>query len=83
MKHKAPQPDFPWAEEPFALRTDSAIDGERIVKEREETAAAKAGLEKQQSNFLDERDRKIAEITQGRTIWNSDGTDGPCPICFP
>lgn len=25
----------------------------------------------------------VAEVTQGRTIWNSDGTDGPVLICAP
>lgn len=27
--------------------------------------------------------KHIEEITEGRTIWNSDGTDGPCLICPP
>src|SRR5262245_45255648 len=27
--------------------------------------------------------KTVEEITQGRTIWNSDGTDGPCLICAP
>lgn len=24
----------------------------------------------------------VCKITEGRTIWNSDGTDGPCLITF-
>ena len=28
-------------------------------------------------------DDPVAALCEGRTIWNSDGTDGPCLICPP
>jgi hypothetical protein len=33
--------------------------------------------------IIDNKRGTIEQVTQGRTIWNSDGSDGPCLICAP
>ena len=33
--------------------------------------------------LVSDSDRVIADVCNGRTIWNSDGTDGDCLVCAP
>jgi hypothetical protein len=37
----------------------------------------------QERQPVSDSDRVIADVCNGRTIWNSNGTDGACRICPP
>lgn len=52
MKHKARALEFDYGTEDFALVIETATDGERIQREKEEKAKAIAEAEKQQERLL-------------------------------
>jgi hypothetical protein len=53
MKHKAPQVDINWGEpEAFALVVQSATDGERVAKEKQQREADRKANEEKQPNLI-------------------------------
>lgn len=51
MKHHAPQFEIGWKDEPFRLVQETALDGNRIVQERQKKSESLAEQERKQIAF--------------------------------
>jgi hypothetical protein len=51
MKHRAPQPDFKFADEPFALVSETEADVERLKREQEKREQDQRESEAKQITF--------------------------------